>query len=188
MSTFMGLLSAGRPSPSLIILEGLGAPPAASKKGKKKAKRAGSVKTTTTTKVVRVKGGLRNQPIDDYKHPFKRSARRGPTDIPNRRHLTTDQTDEWTCERATPTATHTIQRCVSSAVTRSGKPRVKLIKVGKAYKKKYNKEYREYLKRLGKPKFANSKSNFYEYRKTAWAAGRTPAVKKPRAKKKAAKK
>lgn len=205
MSTFMGLLSAGRPPPRVIVLEGLGAAEKP-KKGKAKAdkpkarkpRRAGApppqkpTKTMSPAKkaakgkkaskskprksssapspakaevrIIKVKGGLRNQPLNDHHSPFKRSSIRpgGP------RGVESQQTGVWTCDRVQPY----VQRCVSSIRKRDGKLKVKTVKLseeGIKNKLAYNKAYRQHIKKLGKPKFANKASALYKYRKTKWA-------------------
>ena len=73
--------------------------------------------------------------LDPSHHPFKRSTVRpgGPG------KQFSAQTNEWACEWMPPTKTSTRQRCFNVAHP-SRKP--KIVKINRAYKKKYNKKYR----------------------------------------------
>lgn len=73
--------------------------------------------------------------LDPSHHPFKRSLVRpgGPM------NKSDAETHEWSCEFVQPTSTHTRQRCYN---VHNPKRKPKIVKISKAYKKKYNKAYR----------------------------------------------
>lgn len=179
MSTFLGLLAAGRPSPRFIVLEGLGADPkpvkarraGGPKKAPAKAKKASSKAAAAPTppKVIKVKGGLRNSPIDGSHHPWKRSYERpGVPRAEGGGGRADGQTGEWSCHKVAKY----IQKCTPNfgkKTKRDGSPRVKIVRShvkgdsGKmsTYKKSYNATYRKYMKKLGKPRFANKADDRY---------------------------
>ena len=162
MSTFLGLLSGGRPPAQheTYWLRGLGADAdtetakKSAPKAKKGGKKAAAPKAAPKTPIkVKVKGGLRHAPIDAHRNPFKRSNIRpgGP------KGRETQRSDTWSCEWKEPYK----QLCTMVGVKKKdGSPRTKIIKIKKDYKQKYNEEYHKHLKKLGKPKFAkNEKDN-----------------------------
>lgn len=185
MSTFLGLLSGGRPPAryETYRLSGLGqatttkkkvAPKKAKGKGKKAAPRP---KAATKTEIkVRVRGGLRHAPLDRHHNPFKRDSIR-PGAMAKRE---TQRSDTWSCDWKAPY----VQLCTMVGVTKKdGSPKTKLIKVKRKYKKDYNKEYHKHLKELGKPKFAkNEKDDLYSFRETAWQKAHPPKGRKKKAK------
>lgn len=210
MSTFMGLLSGGRPPAryETYWLAGLGADAetvtkkrGAPKKGVVRGKAKGAAKAKAEPKTaikVKVKGGLRNAPLDRHHNPFKRDNIR--PGVPHAedsefRQRETQRSDSWSCEWRPGTPEYTVQLCTALRQKRKdGSPKTKTIKVNRAYKKRYNKEYHKHLKTLGKPKFGNKEHGLYSFRETEWQKAnpvkgrtkkpkKTPTPKKARAKK-----
>lgn len=72
--------------------------------------------------------------IDRSHHPFKRDLIRpgGPAGKKDA------ETKEWSCSWKKPY----VQKCVAKASHPGGKPRVKYVRIKRAYKKAYNKQYR----------------------------------------------
>jgi hypothetical protein len=104
---------------------------------------------------------IQNRAIDDSHTPFKRSKRLGP----GPKRSTKAQTGEWTCEYVKPY----VQKCTSAKKSkRTGKKKVKIIKIDRAYKKRYNKAHWEHQsaerERHGGPKYSNDKQGSYRYR------------------------
>lgn len=104
---------------------------------------------------LRVRGGLRNKPLDDSHNPFKRSNVRpgGPAGRAD------EEQKLWSCTWQEPY----VQKCLGPT-KRDGTRRVKVVKVRKDWKKKYNNErYTPHLRKTGAPKFANTTQTMYDY-------------------------
>jgi len=195
LSTFLGLLSGGRPPAQYetYYLDGLGADTTTKKKVSPKKvaakKPAAKKKAAAPKKVavkVKVKGGLRHAPLDRHRNPYKRSNIRPGVPHEEDSEFTqreTQRSDTWSCEWKAPYR----QLCTMvGVVKKDGTPRTKLIKLKKEYKQRYNKAYHKHLKKLGKPKFTkNEKDDLYSFRETEWQKSNQP---KGRTKKAAPKK
>lgn len=94
---------------------------------------------------------VRNRPLDAHHGPFKRSPRIGPGP---RSRLNREKQD-WECEKVKPY----VQRCTYVGPDRRKRGRLKVVKVDRAWKAAYNREYWDHLvgeaRRTGGPKFAN---------------------------------
>lgn len=195
MSTFLGLFSAGRPPPRFTVLHGLGAD-AGTKKVRKGSPAKSKAKAKAKEVVVKTRGGLRNQPLDNSHHPFKRDLVRpgGPKGVASqagprweceRRPLRGDEKDEYmnvqVCAAVWPDGS---PRMLKTG-PKKGQRQMKTVKVKRKYKggkEGYNAQYRKHLKALGKPKFANKEHPGYSASKAKSKAG--PAKKRVRAAKK----
>ena len=83
-----------------------------------------------------IKGGT-----DKDHHPFKREKNLGP----GPRSATLDQVDCWDCEEVSPYKQHCVYKSTCPETHEYEHGQVKIIRIKKDYKKKYNKDYRDWV-------------------------------------------
>lgn len=106
-------------------------------------------------------GSLGYPPLDNSHQPFKRSSKRpgGPAGRADK------VTNKWDCKRKGP-----YKQVCTTIDPITGKRRKKTVKVRKGWKKKYNKQYRRFVKGMKKnhgerwPKKMNKKRPGYKYK------------------------
>lgn len=109
---------------------------------------------------------LKNKKLDTSHHAFKRARKIGP----GPREGTLEQARDWECKKVKPfgqkkdAKKYYFQLCVFVGDDEKKLGKKKKVKIGKAYKKKYNKEYAKHLKKKGKPRFANAYNPNYNTR------------------------